>query len=338
MKAQTQPLDCTMEMLASGQEIIRKPKLPASYLEKHPQNLLRYLVRMGLMWTVPALISASILTAGVSWWLAVPTFILFGWLTGFGMACGQWLGHDAAHGALLKNRKAGMMLGNFFASATPFYSNTGFSKYHLDHHKYVNGEKDEDVWYYSQFNTLWERLILVRIKKNRAYLKATWSLWRDNTGFASFSARETRQIILANLASSLAWLGFYGWLATVWPELFFTLVVAPTLALAIGTGCLTYQQHADTDAVNPNDYWRNARSLTSRFWTLLYTGGNFHLEHHLYPAVPVWNLPKVHRFLKLHGYLSQPGLHLDASNFGGYKYFSPVHRYPVPAAQTDVTL
>ena len=30
-------------------------------------------------------------------------------------------------------------------------------------------------------------------------------------------------------------------------------------------------------------------------------GTNFHLEHHLYPRVPCWRLPALHRWLKEQG-------------------------------------
>lgn len=309
----------------------QKPRLPAEYTEKRAIEFAIYVGRMCLMWLIPALVVAWLYQADLALVIKIPLFIILGWLGGFGMACGQWIGHDACHDAFDTNRKRGMMIGNFFAASTPFFINTGFTANHLDHHRYVNTLRDGDVHYYTQYNSLPGRLFFVRISKNRAYIKAAFHMWRDRSRLAGFSAEDTRQILFWNLVFSMAWLGFYTWLAFNWFGLFLGLAVLPTLALIIGTGCITYQQHAGTEANAPDDYWRNARSLTNRFWTSLYTGGNFHLEHHLYPSVPVWKLPKVHRFLKQNGYLDQPGMHLDNGTVTGYKYFSPGYRYPQPA-------
>jgi fatty acid desaturase len=36
----------------------------------------------------------------------------------------------------------------------------------------------------------------------------------------------------------------------------------------------------------------------SWFWNFAYLNSNFHLEHHYFPAVPMYNLPKLNRLLK----------------------------------------
>jgi fatty acid desaturase len=36
----------------------------------------------------------------------------------------------------------------------------------------------------------------------------------------------------------------------------------------------------------------------SWFWNLAYLWSNFHLEHHYYPGVPFYNLPRLHRALQ----------------------------------------
>lgn len=322
-------------LLPNGKSIPKKPKLPSKFTEFNPWLLSRHILMMGMLWIIPALVSYSAIT-NLSLWLSIPIFIFCGWLSSFGLAFGQWLGHDGCHGAVLPDSEKGMMLGTFFASATPMYSNIGFAAYHLEHHKYVNTDKDEDVWYYSQYNSLLSRLFIVRILKNRAYLKGVIKIYEKNLGFGSFSPEQTRRLILSNAAFSVFWLMVYAVVAYFNVAFLLALLAAPVIGLAIGTGCLTYQQHANTGDTPAQDYWRNSRSLTNSFWTMLYAGGNFHLEHHLYPRVPVWNLPKVHQYLKERGYLDHEGLHLDNSTLAGYKYFGSKFSYPAPSKEVMV--
>ena len=70
----------------------------------------------------------------------------------------------------------------------------------------------------------------------------------------------------------------------------------------VGYGPINYfrnAEHADCDLV-PNQL-HNTRTVESNFiirWLLWET--NFHCEHHAYPAVPFYNLPKLHKLLDPH--------------------------------------
>ena len=70
----------------------------------------------------------------------------------------------------------------------------------------------------------------------------------------------------------------------------------------IGYGPINYvrnAEHADCDRTN--DSMLNTRTVESNFiarWLLWET--NFHAEHHAYPTVPFYNLPKLHVYLNDH--------------------------------------
>lgn len=69
--------------------------------------------------------------------------------------------------------------------------------------------------------------------------------------------------------------------------------IAPLLATVMITGLNPYQEHAGTGTAHDT----KARSRTSLLFTALMLGTNYHLEHHLYPRVPCWRLPALHRWL-----------------------------------------
>ena len=70
----------------------------------------------------------------------------------------------------------------------------------------------------------------------------------------------------------------------------------------VGDGPINYcrnAEHADCDLV-PNQL-HNTRTVESTFWMRwLLWETNFHAEHHAYPAVPFYNLPKLHELLDPH--------------------------------------
>jgi fatty acid desaturase len=58
-------------------------------------------------------------------------------------------------------------------------------------------------------------------------------------------------------------------------------------------------QHGGLKA-NSWDHRENTRTLYMNriFGWLLYMNMNYHIEHHIYPTVPFYNLPKLHKLIK----------------------------------------
>lgn len=73
-----------------------------------------------------------------------------------------------------------------------------------------------------------------------------------------------------------------------------------------------------------------ARTRTSPFFTALFLGTNYHLEHHLYPSVPCYRLPRVHRILQEQGLLSEA--HVETTIRGAYRHATAMSQYPHPNA------
>lgn len=307
----------------------QRPKIPDELLRVTYFDLTKYVFWMFFWWLAPAAFSYYILISGESLLVKIIVATVAGYLSGTGLARAQWLGHDAGHGGYPPNKFISLACTSFMASAMPLYFNTAFAAYHHQHHAQVNGPEDPDVVHYSKYNTWAGRLFLVRLAKNREYMVNSIKILAEGKTFLGFDRGQSRRLVLLNFVFVVFWLSVYTYLAMRDINLFLAVIGIPIITLSIGTGCLTYQQHADTGKFKNTDIWLNARSLSGKFWTFLYTGGNFHLEHHLYPRVPVWNLAKVHDYLKAQGYLTDERISIDRSWFlGGYKYFSPKHKYP----------
>jgi fatty acid desaturase len=199
--------------------------------------------------------------------------------------------HEAVHGTLSSNRILNASLGA--VCAWPVLQN--FSAYrvlHLEHHNHLGEYGDPDHYdNYTQWTPLlwamhWGRLII----GYPAYITAIPVLglrhgnWRDR--FWIFL--ETISVIVIAAAVVLSpiprGLLIHAWLI---PMLFIN-----TLVNIRGMSQHTLLEHH-------SDEIRGTRSiLTNRFTAYFMCNENYHLEHHLYPGVPWYNLPKLHRELR----------------------------------------
>ena len=312
-----------------------KPQIPKAFFKATYWDLCRSIFFMLSLWAIPAFISLGVYYTDIPIVCKVIVYLVMGWLSGSGIVLSEWIGHDAVHGSLLpNNRKLGILISLIISPAILGFMNMGFAARHLEHHRYTNKESDYDTTHYSKYKGILGRLFLSRIHKNFIYMYAAYLAFQGDSKHVlpGYTLRQIRLLVIANAIFAFLWIGFYTMIAIYNLPLFVFLAFLPTISLILSTGALTYQQHGGTGNTDPGDHWRNTRSMTSPFWTFLYGGGNFHLEHHLYPSVPFFNLPKVHKYLKEQGYFQLSGLHLDDSHIGGYKYFSSNYPYPNPTS------
>ncbi|MEO1109934.1 MAG: fatty acid desaturase [Pseudomonadota bacterium] len=105
---------------------------------------------------------------------------------------------------------------------------------------------------------------------------------------AFWASRIHLAILLATLAASLA-LG--SWLPIV-------LIGGPTFYGSWLHHLLASLQHAGL-AEDVPDHRLNSRTVyMNRFFRFVYSNMNYHVEHHMYPMVPFYNLPALHEEIK----------------------------------------
>ena len=133
-----------------------------------------------------------------------------------------------------------------------------------------------------------------------------------------------RRLAIFTLINIAMWLGLYLTIAAVNPTYFLFGVFLPYLTAIPATGLRIYLEHNGTGA----GIFHDTRSYTSPIWTFLMFGNNYHLEHHLYPTVPCYYLPRVHRFLAAHGVFAAHGAHLSEGFFAPLRFLGRDYQYP----------
>ena len=212
---------------------------------------------------------------------------------------------------------------------------------HAGHHSFTHfDEGDTEL---SEPNPVgWGRLFMVG-----SGLGGTYFYWKALIGQAfGHITEEMRQVIppaeiSPAIRNARIMVGLYAlmivWalLAASWLPILLTF--APRVIGGPVTGLLHLTQHTGLQ-MNVRDHRYSTRSFTaSRFTRFFYFNMNYHIEHHMFPMVPFYNLPKLNAAIR--DQLPAPCRGL-AGVFG--EIFPAVHRQyrepgyfiqrPVPAA------
>jgi len=211
--------------------------------------------------------------------------------------------HDASHRAFLRSRAVNDFVGNWLA-AYPIWSDLRpYRPYHLQHHAKTGTPEDPDLGLVRPFPITRASLRRKMVRDltgrtGRKFAKAAWRRTFGQWGKDPVATRATQGVLVTNLvllgivtafghpALYLLWAG--AWLTTN------TLV----------TRIRSIAEHALTP--DPDDPLRNTRTTVARWWERLFVAPNrvnFHLEHHLLMTVPHYNLPRMHRLLRIRGAL-----------------------------------
>jgi fatty acid desaturase len=199
--------------------------------------------------------------------------------------------HEAVHGVLSRNRAWNHLLGA--ACALPVLQNfAAYRVLHLRHHRHLGLPGDPDHypnytrWSWMVFAMNWGRLIV----GYPAYIVAIPVLgFRHGTAAdRAFIAAELLALVAAVaavLASPLpGTLLIHAWLVPM--------LVINTLVNVRGMSQHTLLEHESDPVLGTRSI------LTNRVTAFFMCNENYHLEHHLYPGVPWYNLPRLHAELK----------------------------------------
>jgi beta-carotene hydroxylase len=280
---------------------IERPFLDRSLYRPSHVWAAAYLLYAATLFAVPAWASYHVAISDWPLVVRIPTGLLLTILAAYGINMMGFVGHEGMHASLLRNRKASALVGIFWASSVLTYFEVGFAVSHWNHHRYTNQEGDPDIEPVARLNTWWKRLLLSRVIYNTLYFKYTLRLARGEvTSFKYKMAFEHRDQVLfarANLVFAALWVIVYGMIfAYNWRAGVFG-VLLPMLALTVIAACQIYIDHAGLE----DGTFRNAYSRTSPLMTLLFFGANYHMEHHAYPGIPCYRLPRVARLLREKG-------------------------------------
>ncbi len=199
------------------------------------------------------------------------------------------LSHEGHH-QLLFRRPAVNWAANILLCVPLLHSPSAYRVLHELHHRYLGGPGDPDEYrnYTSDARLRWA-LQWVRLTIGTLVYMPLIPIvaWRR-------ASREDRRYVAGEYAGmSAAWV------------LAFTLVPLPVLlqvwlipGVLVGyiSAVRAVAQHALTDGRDPLLASRSVRSNPIVSFCLL--NENYHLEHHLFPEVPSYNLPRLHALLR----------------------------------------
>lgn len=304
-----------------------RPALPADFYQPEPAWVVAYFAYSFTLYFGCGYLSYMAATSSWPLLLKIPVVAIMALLANNGIHLLGWLAHDGIHLSIVRNRIANVLLGGF-AGSVLFFPAVGLGIEHWPHHRFTNEKGDPDTILQAKSQTFWRRFFLARIMANRQYLKnAVAVLFKKpmhSTYRMPFSDKELSLLAAAGFGFMALWLTFYTAVGIHNLQYLLYAFVLPYLLLVPVTGLRIYIEHAGT---KPGEF-KDARSYTSLFYTILLFGNNYHLEHHLYPKVPGYKLPKVHKKLAAEGYYDRFESPIVRGVIAPLRYTTKRYAYP----------
>ena len=215
--------------------------------------------------------------------------------------------HEGAHRTLFRNRT----LNDFWVSfwfASPLGVNfETYRRSHMSHHRLLASAEDGDRWTYE--------LYIRGAAFKRVLLKAVFGFYGFSRAFKKYATGQYDRLdpdktyppTVNYLLFALLWNGAFvaaSVLAGRW-WVYLVLWLVPLFSIAILITILrTISEHQPMDyegrdPISPVIRTTLCSWLERRF--LFPLNFNYHVEHHLFPQVPFFNLPRLHRELAARG-------------------------------------
>lgn len=306
---------------------IARPSIPRQFMEPNALWVAALVAYASFLFFGFGYASYLVAASELAYWQKAPMVLVTIFLASGGLHLFGWAAHEGIHLALARNKTVSIALGSFLGSILLFPA-IGFGLSHWPHHRFTNEEDDPDTRLQAQHRSFARRFFIARVVANRAYFKNTF----DNlfgrpmpeTFRLPFPKARLRQLNLFSLVCMVFWLTVYISITMLNPLYGLMAFILPYTAMIPITGLRVYVEHAGTGRGMLN----NARTYSSPFYTALLFGNNYHLEHHLYPKVPCYNLPRLHRHLHDIGFYPATGATISNGILEPLKFTRSRHPYP----------
>ena len=218
--------------------------------------------------------------------------------------------HESDHGTLFRNPRLNRVVGNVCACLLG-YTRSGHRQAHMDHHLFLNTERDPDL-IFSQPSAPGRQILrglvqdlffLSALKRFLQYFQSdrtTYSVspWRNLTpGYFGRMAAQFLPVAVIQLAL----LSLYA--VTAGPLAYVLLHILPVTTLyPAQIRIRSIAEHGFEAGYRPDGARETWVTRTSRLnplerWIIAPFGQHLHYEHHVFPSIPNYNLPGVHRLL-----------------------------------------
>jgi len=224
------------------------------------------------------------------WYLWLPPAIL----AGFAVFDFTVLLHEVVHRAVVDGKSEGLyrFLGLLYAMPSGI-SASQFTKWHLDHHAGL-GSYEEDPkrhWLSPKKNKRWLKALYFTPALFPIYFRAAAS------ETSTYPPEMRKRIARERLATIALQLGVLAAIAIIggWFIAFKLYIVPIFFVFPVAFALNRLGQHYDIDPADPAKWSTLVKG--SWFWDAIYLFSNYHLEHHYFPSVPFYNLPRLQKVL-----------------------------------------
>jgi fatty acid desaturase len=229
--------------------------------------------------------------------------------------------HDASHKRLFQSEKLNDYVGQIFLSSPLFFSLESYRILHLKHHQNPLAVDDPDLpligGYPITHESLWRKLArdffgVSYFKFIRYFLFAPRKVRQSGVDGQKMKVSRHKKMPLYELLfwnflmNGVIFSGFYfsghPWMYVI---LWYVPMVTILQVLLRIRGITEHAGYA------PNkDQRQNARTVINPLQTFFFAPHdvNYHIEHHVYPAIPFYNLSKAHKIMKERGSLPEANL------------------------------
>lgn len=232
-------------------------------------------------------------------WLAASFDAVWAWLSGsfiIGFVVFDFtvLLHEVIHNAIFAKRRPfwNGVLGWLYALPSGI-SRTQFTHWHLDHHNELGSWEDDPKRAHLTPRTIkrWVKLLYMTPALFPIYFRAAAKECSGYTPDLQKTIAFERKITIATHISIMALLivfaGFWVFIKVYAVPYFLIFPIAFTIN-RVG-------QHY---SINPDDPAQWSTLMKGNwFWDFIYINSNYHLEHHYFPGVPFYHLPRLQRSL-----------------------------------------
>lgn len=258
-------------------------------------------------------------------------YLVFAFLIASRMGVLLQLIHEAAHGLLVKNKKLNSLYSDIFCAMPIGITHSGYTRGHSLHHAYTGTENDPDSDKekykepnFSKINVYW---LLLKDLSGITALSVFFS-YQNNSYQESKKVGDRKQIFITLVRFGLVQLFLLIFLFqfSIIDYLLFWLypAIGPHMFLmrfrGIAEHGLAGQLNVRVNNVREGIFYTRSFGTSKKkykYFPLTFIerfligslNVYYHHEHHLYPMVPFYNLPKLHDLIKNEVYDSNPDIY-----------------------------
>lgn len=278
-------------------------------------ELQQYLVRSDALawlavlasWALVALAFALVVLWPNPLSILLALIVIGGRQLGFGA-----LMHECGHGSLFATKSLNSWVGKWLCAGPVMYRIDDYMGRHLKHHRAVGTAEDPDLARYQAYPVTQASLRrkLIRDVTGRTTMKFLRDMLQANAtieledGRRKLSAGRFISRMRAPIISNLVLFLILASLKQA--PLYLLWVVAYFSTYMVFSRIRNLAEHAAVPDLSNSDPLLNTRTTLASWWerlTFAPNSVNYHLEHHLLPAVPKYRLADFHRALRAKGLL-----------------------------------